>query len=59
NPENSKTIQDKGQVRILAELPQQETVTAETVAALSRLIPAWDDVWGAMQVGRKGFSEKV
>lgn len=51
NPENSKTIQEKGQVRILAELPQQKAVTAESVAVLSRLIPAWDDVWGAMQGG--------
>lgn len=44
NPENRKTIQEKGQVRILAELPQQAAVTAETVAALSRVIPSWDTV---------------
>lgn len=59
NPENRKTIVEKGQVRILAELPQQASVTAETVAALSRLIPSWDDVWGAMPARRLDVSGKV
>lgn len=44
NPENRRTIQDKGRVRILAELPQQAEITAETVAALGRLIPSWDTI---------------
>ncbi|GAN68865.1 dethiobiotin synthase [Acetobacter orleanensis] len=47
NPENRKTIEEKGQVRILAELPQQDAVTADTVAALSRLIPSWGAICAA------------
>lgn len=50
NPENRKTIEGKGQVRILAELPQQEAVTPEAVRTLSGLIPSWDAVCG----GREG-----
>lgn len=46
NPENRKTIEEKGQVRILAELPQQEAVTPETVRTLSGFIPSWDAVCG-------------
>lgn len=44
NPENSRTIQEKGRVRILAALPQQEEITAQSVAELSRLLPSWRDV---------------
>ncbi len=55
NPDNCKTIQEKGQVRILAELPQQDEITAQSVAELSRLLPSWSDLCASMQENAVSF----
>ncbi|NHN87347.1 dethiobiotin synthase [Acetobacter conturbans] len=42
NPGNRAAIEEHGQVRIMAEIPFFETVSADSVATASRLIPSWD-----------------
>ncbi|MFT8655508.1 MAG: dethiobiotin synthase [Acetobacter papayae] len=47
NPENSRTIADKGKVRILAEIPHEAGLDAPTVERLAALLPAWSEIAGA------------
>ena len=42
--DNCRVIEEKGRVRILAQVPHQSVVSAETVAEASRKLPSWSDV---------------
>ncbi|WP_248845986.1 dethiobiotin synthase [Acetobacter senegalensis] len=44
NEENRKTIADKGQVRILAEIPFQPEVSAKSVEQIAAQLPSWAEV---------------
>lgn len=47
NPENSRTIADKGKVRVLAEIPHEAELDAPTVERLAALLPPWSEIAGA------------
>lgn len=42
NPANRQTIEQKGKVRILAEIPHQPDVSAKTVAEIAKILPSWE-----------------
>lgn len=46
NPENSRTIAHKGQVRVLAEIPHEAHLDASVVAELAQCLPLWTDIAG-------------
>lgn len=44
NPENRRTIEEKGRVRVLAEIPHCADITTQTVDNLAKRLPTWADV---------------
>ncbi|KAA8389477.1 dethiobiotin synthase [Acetobacter tropicalis] len=46
NPANRETITEKGKVRILAEIPFQADVSAQSVEGIAQTLPSWADVRG-------------
>lgn len=44
NAENRETIEQKGKVRILAEVPFCAEITPAVVSELAKLFPQWDDI---------------
>lgn len=45
NAENRETIEQKGKVRILAEVPFCAEITPAVVSELAKLFPQWDDIY--------------
>ncbi|MBO1324082.1 dethiobiotin synthase [Acetobacter sp. TBRC 12305] len=45
NPENRRTIESLGKVRILAEIPWCEDVTPRTLAELAARLPSWEETF--------------